>query len=42
MGTVVKKWIHQYGVVVVKDSEICVVVESRSNIEKEVLRSNRN
>ena len=34
-----KKWIHQYGVTVLKNSEICNFVESRSNIEKEVLTS---
>ena len=42
MSTVVKKWIHQYGVAVLKNSEICDFVESRSNIEKEVLTSERN
>ena len=42
MRSVVKKWIHQYGVAVLKNSEICDFVESRSSIEKEVLTSKRN
>ena len=37
-----KKWIHQYGVAVLKISEICDFVESRSNIEQALLTSKRN
>ena len=39
---VVKKWIPQYGVTVLKNSEIYDFVKSRSNTEKEVLTSKRN
>ena len=42
MKTVVKKWIPQYGVTVRKNSKIYDFVESRFNIEKEVVSSKRN
>ena len=42
MRSVVKKWIHQYGVAVPKNSEICDFIESCSNTEKALLTSKRN
>ena len=34
MSSVVNKWIPRYGVAVLKNKEICDIVESRSNTEK--------
>ena len=42
MRLVVKKWIPQYGVVVVKNRKICFSVDSCFNTEKGVLTSKRN